>query len=83
MTSFREHRVIIASLFLPNTVALTSDVSETSSEISYALQTPATPALLTPAIPLSRPAATPLLSIVEDLTVKVSLKTPVAPFFSR
>lgn len=71
MTSFRDHGVIIASLFLPNTVALTSDASETNSEASYFHQASAAPSLLSPAIPARTPG-TPLLSIVDDLTVKVS-----------
>ncbi|GJJ09322.1 hypothetical protein Clacol_003544 [Clathrus columnatus] len=76
MTSFRDHRVIIASLFLPNTVALSSDISETSSEVSYS-PVPPTPSLLTPTLQVVRPPNTPLLSIVEDLAVKSKVVTPI------
>jgi hypothetical protein len=72
MASFRDHRVIIASLFLPNTVALTGTPLE-DTELSYFPEqdTVTTPPLLTPP-PLPRSPATPLRSIVEDMTVKVA-----------
>ncbi|KAF8575194.1 glycosyltransferase family 20 protein [Ramaria rubella] len=80
MSSFRDHRVIIASLFLPTTAALSSDHSESSSEISFVSEKPATTPLLSPmpASPKtkSRISSTPLKSIVDDLTVKSKASTP-------
>lgn len=79
MSSFRDHRVIIASLFLPTTAALSNDNSESSSEISYVPEEPSTAPLLSPMPATPKPSKstriphTPLRSIVDDLTVKVGI----------
>ncbi|KAF8508074.1 glycosyltransferase family 20-domain-containing protein [Gautieria morchelliformis] len=83
MSSFRDHRVIIASLFLPTTAALSTDSSESSSEISYVPEEPSSAPLLSPmpaspglAASKTRISHTPLKSIVDDLTVKSKPITP-------
>lgn len=79
MSSLRHHRVIIASLFLPNTAVLGESTPSSPNESALGPLVPPSPSLLTPATParaplLSRPTG-PLKSIVEDLRDKVSTRT--------
>ncbi|KAF8512946.1 alpha-trehalose-phosphate synthase [Hysterangium stoloniferum] len=72
MASYRDHRVIIVSLFLPNTVALATD----STELSYFPDQDTVPTPLLSQSTITRTPTSPLLSIVEDLTVKSKTPTP-------
>ena len=71
MSSLRHHRVIIASLFLPNTTVIGESAPATPAHESAP-----TPAFATPATPARQPLlprqSGPLRSIVEDLRDKVS-----------
>lgn len=86
MSSLRHHRVIIASLFLPNTAVLGD--SAPSSPDEPGLQTPGF-APQTPSVrpPLAPRATGPLKSIVEDLKDKVRSRSDgdsyILPLYSE
>ena len=69
MSSLDGHRILIATLFLPNTVNLsphaTPILTPLSNGVSEAL-------IKASPVPLKKPIVAPLRSIVEDLTVKAS-----------
>ena len=75
MSSLRHHRIIIASLFLPNTTVLGDSAPSSPDESPSHSLASSTPALLNSTTPargslLARPPG-PLRSIVEDLRDKV------------
>ncbi|KAI6013248.1 glycosyltransferase family 20 protein [Pisolithus marmoratus] len=82
MSSFRNHRVIIASLFLPTTAALgessppTPDYQITQDSESTVPQSNSANQKQQPAYRQRQPGQLPLVSIVDDLTSRVI--TPLA-----
>lgn len=77
MSSLRHHRVIIASLFLPNTAVLGD--SAPSSPDEPGLQTPGFAAQTPSVRPLVPRTPGPLKSIVEDLKDKVRSRSDGDP----
>ncbi|RPD60848.1 hypothetical protein L227DRAFT_547270 [Lentinus tigrinus ALCF2SS1-6] len=82
MSSLRHHRVIIASLFLPNTTVLGESAPPSPAEESALHSLAPTPGFATPGGPARTPllsrASGPLKSIVEDLKDKTRQPTPSA-----
>jgi trehalose 6-phosphate synthase/phosphatase len=89
MSSFRNHRVVIASLFLPNTAVLGGE-SHPSTPEGTAVHSPLPLPAAFPghskdqgfklSLPPSRTRTpAPILSIVEDLKDKASLGSPFPP----
>ncbi|KAI0742614.1 glycosyltransferase family 20-domain-containing protein [Daedaleopsis nitida] len=81
MSSLRHHRVIIASLFLPNTTIIGDSAPSSPADESALHSLPPTPGFGTPTHSarqplLSRPSSGPLKSIVEDLRDKSRNPTP-------
>lgn len=76
MSSFRNHRVIIASLFLPSTAVLgeshpsTPELGATRAPPPPPMRLPETVHMPRPG-PVHRPTTTPVLSLVDDLKDKV------------
>ncbi|KAF9516717.1 glycosyltransferase family 20 protein [Hydnum rufescens UP504] len=73
MSSLDGHRILIATLFLPNTVNLSPHATPILTPVSHGASD-----ALNKAAPVSvkKPAVAPLRSIVEDLTVKSKGITP-------
>lgn len=76
MSSFRNHRVIIASLFLPSTAVL-GESHPSTPELGATREPPPPPMRLPENVhmprpgPVHRPTTTPVLSLVDDLKDKV------------
>ncbi|GBE87033.1 Putative alpha,alpha-trehalose-phosphate synthase [UDP-forming] 100 kDa [Sparassis crispa] len=77
MSSLRQHRVIIASLFLPTTAVL-GDSAPSSPLVSTPGDAPSFPSAPPPVRPFLNKATGPLKSIVEDLKDKSRQATPAA-----